>query len=336
MNPISMLAMRITAFAISLLAVVQTAHAQPSSADKAAAEALFEQGKALMKEGDVAKGCDKLDASQRLDPAVGTLLFLGDCYEKLGKKASAWVTFREASSLAQRQGDGRQNIADVRATALHPQVSYVKVNVTNPVDGLVVRRAGVDVPRGSWGSTLPTDAGRYTFEASAPGKQTWSHTLDVKDGGQTFSLDVPALADAGGAGPAEPKPLPQPTKTQKPDKPISPLLIAGAVTGGVGVVALIIGGVFGLLANDSNQQSLDHCPTDPGLCDAEGVGLRERAKDRATVSTALFAVGGALAAGGVVLIVLGATQDDREEVARWQLASQLGPGQAALVVRGRF
>lgn len=335
-----MLAMRITAIVLLLLStVVRTAHSQPSAADKAAAEALFEQGKALMKEGELAKGCAKLDASQRLDPAVGTLLFLGDCYEKLGKKASAWGSFREASSLAGRQGDGRQKIADVRATALQPQVSYLKVNVESPVDGLVLRRGGSEIPRGSWGSTLPADAGRYTFEASAPGKRSWSQTIDVKDGGETFSLDVPALVDAGEPGPSgEPRPRPQPTKTQKPSEPLSPLLLAGAVTGGVGVLTLVIGGVFGLLANDSNQQSLDHCGTDPNLCDDEGVRLREQAQDRATVSTALFAVGGALAVGGIVLIVIGATQNGREQAssARWQLASQLGPGQAALVVRGRF
>src|SRR5262249_13171001 len=74
--------------------------AQTSASDKAAAEALFDQGVRLMKQNSFADACPKLEESERIDPAVGTLLYLGECYERVGKTASAWATFREAASLA--------------------------------------------------------------------------------------------------------------------------------------------------------------------------------------------------------------------------------------------
>src|SRR5262245_66532784 len=74
-----------------------------SAADKAAAEALFDQGRAAMQEGDFAKACGLLERSQHIDPGVGTLLYLAECYEKSGKTASAWATFREAADAAEAQ-----------------------------------------------------------------------------------------------------------------------------------------------------------------------------------------------------------------------------------------
>src|SRR3954470_22350515 len=76
------------------------ASAQTSASDKAAAEALFDQGVRLMKQNSFGEACPNLEESERIDPAVGTLLYLGECYERMGKTASAWATFREAASLA--------------------------------------------------------------------------------------------------------------------------------------------------------------------------------------------------------------------------------------------
>ena len=66
----------------------RSAGAEPR--DPAAAEWLFREGRALMKKGDFAPACAKLAESQRLDPAVGTLMNLAECEERIGRTASAW------------------------------------------------------------------------------------------------------------------------------------------------------------------------------------------------------------------------------------------------------
>ena len=69
-----------------------------SAADKAAAEGLFDQGRASMQEGDFAKACGLLERSQHIDPGVGTLLYLAECYEKSGRTASARSSARPGPS----------------------------------------------------------------------------------------------------------------------------------------------------------------------------------------------------------------------------------------------
>jgi hypothetical protein len=60
-----------------------------ASADSAAAEALFREGRDAAKHGDLETACADFAESQRLDPAPGTLLNLAECEEKLGRVASA-------------------------------------------------------------------------------------------------------------------------------------------------------------------------------------------------------------------------------------------------------
>jgi hypothetical protein len=67
--------------ACCLLLQTLSAAGQTGASDKAAAEALFDQGVRLMKQNSFAEACPKLEESDRIDPAVGTLLYLGECYD---------------------------------------------------------------------------------------------------------------------------------------------------------------------------------------------------------------------------------------------------------------
>src|SRR5262245_8861552 len=93
-----------------------------SDTDRIAAETLFVEGRKLVEEGSVEAGCAKLAESQTLDPAVGTLVNLADCHERLGRLATAWREFREAAALAARKSDARrEELAMSRAERIEPR-----------------------------------------------------------------------------------------------------------------------------------------------------------------------------------------------------------------------
>src|ERR1041384_7022387 len=71
----------------AVVACPKAARAEPDSV--AAAETLFREGREAVKRADYAVACPKFQESQRLDPAIGTLLNLALCEESWGGLADA-------------------------------------------------------------------------------------------------------------------------------------------------------------------------------------------------------------------------------------------------------
>src|SRR5215471_15599831 len=125
---------RISPFAALLtgLLLSPSVRAQDAMA-KATAEALFADGRRLVAAGDYAAACPKFAASQKLDPGVGTALNLADCYERMGRWASAWAEFRSAASAAHGVGAReREELAEARAKALEGRLSYLTITAATP------------------------------------------------------------------------------------------------------------------------------------------------------------------------------------------------------------
>ena len=142
--------------------------------EQAAAEALFQDARQLMKDGKFAEACPKLIDSNKLDPAVGTLLYLGECYEKNGQTASAWATFQAAAEAAKKAGQPeRASVASDRANALLGKLSKITITVAAAADltGLEVKRDGTDVGPATWGVGVPVDPGEHVIIAKAPGRE---------------------------------------------------------------------------------------------------------------------------------------------------------------------
>lgn len=333
------------AFASAALVLGLSTAARAEQGDRAAAEALFQEGRELMDAGEHQKACAKFEASHQLDEsALGTSLHLADCYERIGKTASAWALFEEVASLAQVSGQSqRVEIARVRAAALAPKLSRIDLVVPEDsrVAGLVITVAGSSVPIASWGSAIPSDPGPRAISASAPGFVTWTSTVEVSPG-QSQAVTVPRLLEAEREVPPPPPPVvsaapppPRPAPPVREAPTLGTVRIAGIVLGSVGLVGLAVGAGLGVRAMDVNEDSLDRCrPDDPSLCSAEGVELRSDAQSYALGSTISFALGGALAATGLLMVVV--PHEDGEQV----VVSGVGPvffeDGGVLVARGSW
>ena len=332
-------------FVIALLGAPAICRAG-SEENKADAQAAFELGRKLVLAGKFAEACPKFEESERLDPGIGTMLFLADCYEKIGKTASAWGQFREAEAIAGKQQDARERIAHDRAAALEPKLSkiVVKVGTAQKVEGLHVTRDGDDIGEGVWNVPLPIDPGAHEIGANAPSKKPWSEHVTIAANGSTVTIVVPTLLDdpnanapiaaAGGAengigarnGGAGGSP-----ETPQKDGKGQRLLGVGAV--GLGIAAAGVGTIFGLMAKSKNDASNsdNHCQAN-NLCDRPGVDDRSAAKADATVSTIAFVASGVLIAGGAVLY-LTAPHGSKSAAT---IAPAVGPKTAGLTLGASF
>ncbi len=334
--------------ALALALYTSDVAAQASASDKAAAEALFDQGVRLMKQNSFAEACPKLEESNRIDPGVGTLLYLGECYERVGKTASAWATFREAASLATTSSQpDRARTASTRAQEIEPKLSRLSIELAPEVariQGVVVKRGGQRIEPSLYGTPLPVDPGEYRVEVTAPGYEVWSTPVTVAGGGGNASVRVPGLVKAPESAapatePAAPSPGPVPAATLSPQPPrdagasgsLTTQETLGLVVGGVGIVGVGLGSYFGVRAISKNSDAEDDCPTDL-LCNPEGLKKTDDARADANFSNIAFIAGGVLLTTGVVLYLTGG----RKEPQSVALVPVVAPNLAAASLMGRF
>ena len=152
------------------------AFADASPEDRAAADALYEEAGKLAAADRWGEACPKLEASFKLDPAIGTLLRLGYCYEKVGRTASAWASFNDGAAMAIKANDKRAKDAAEGVRRLAPTLARLAIEVApeNGSAGLDIRRDGTVVSAGALGTPVPVDPGTHTVEASQAGKRAWT------------------------------------------------------------------------------------------------------------------------------------------------------------------
>lgn len=325
---------------ILVLALTATAHAQ-NGENKAAASAAFEQGKTLMASGQIADACDQFKKSEELDPQWGTQYNLALCYEALGKLASAYGEFDELSGKdtnAKRKSSSKDH-----AKKLKPRLTQLTLIVHDPSPDLKVTRDGEDITV-LIGVTTPVDPGKFTFEASAPGYETWSQPVDVSAEGATITVEIPALTkktDDGGTVTEPDQPdhtdhtiavAKHPAKKSGGGRKLLGLSIAGA-----GLVSTGLGMFFGLQAKTHTDNAKEDClgELDPCIGDVSAAQTEiDSAKSKAMLSNVFVGVGVAALAGGIVLWLTAPSGGGEEREA--MLVPVVGASSAGLVFDGRF
>ncbi|WP_437717901.1 hypothetical protein WMF45_16690 [Sorangium sp. So ce448] len=196
----------------------------------AQAEALLDEGKALMKKGKVAEACPKLEESYRLSPRSATLLALAMCHEKQGKIATAWSEYIDLGAAARKEGNKRLE-ADAKARGAKLELSLPRLTLSVPraaaVEGLEVMLDGAPVDGALWGQARPIDPGQHKVSASAPGRKPWEKSVSIKRG-ERKTVAVPALAKDASAV-AQPAPA-----AEAPAAPVAAAPEKGSAASGDG------------------------------------------------------------------------------------------------------
>ncbi len=292
-------------------------------ADGGDARVLFAEGQALMDAERYEEACDKFAKSQELSADAHTAHALGDCFERRGMFATAWVTFKTAVDLAKHDQQVEQEALSRRAMeALQPKVSRVTLTVTSSIAGEEVTLDRQPVGFAVFGKPIPLDPGTHVVEATAPGYQTWSTEVVVPEEAASLSVKVPVLARIAVELPSPSAPVAKPKAAKKPPPPeprpsISPLAYVGL---SIGVAGLVVGTITGIVAISNSNAIKDRCEDE--LCPPSEQPLIEDAERVASVSNVAFGVAGA----GAVLAVIGFLLETEPE----PFTAVVGPGYLGL------
>jgi hypothetical protein len=325
--------------------LAQSVSAEPSVADRAVAESLFQDGRQLLDRGEVATACMKFAESHRLAPALGSLLNLAACHERLGKTASAWVEFSEAATLSERAKEHeRAAYAAERANALSRELATVTITVKAADADRVVTLDGREIRAGTFGTPIPIDPGEHVVSASSPGRPPFEKRFSVARGRSATTIEIPVLSPAETAPPEPPlarATVPATSKTQPskasrvmPAEDQEASLAPWLVAGGVGAAGIAVGTVYGLKTFREKRTVDRECPGDGLDCSSLlGLSANERAHDAALISTIGFGVG---AAATAVLGYLFFSGSGDRPAPSATVSAQIGPYGAHVLGRTAF
>jgi hypothetical protein len=307
--------------ALALTSFAGTAAAEPTAAEK-------ETARALMAEGDKAFDAKRYDAALKAYRAADALVKIpttGIWVAKTCERLGLLVEAREAAITVGRlpkppgesaaRGAARAE-AEALARALTPRIPSVKIAVSGvEPESAEVRIDGVVVPAPALKQPYKVNPGAHAIAGSAPGYRPASASVTLKEGQEgeaalVFERDPSAAASASPSG--------------KPARKVHPLIYAGSITGGAG---LLLGVVTGALAlTTASSAKAKYC--NGNSCSPEGKSAVATSDGLAIASDVGFgvaAVGAGLLVTGLVL-----SRSPKEASARIELAPNW------IGVRGEF
>jgi hypothetical protein len=336
--------------ALALLCAATPKHARADgSANPAVAEALYEEARTLMTQGKLDQACPKFKQSYDLDAGGGTLLNLAECYEKQGKLASAWSSFKEAQVQAQRDArHERVDYAKKHIAAIEPRLSKITIEVPGDANtpGLSVLLDGAELGSAAWNVGVPIDPGPHELAATAPSKLIYDKKFEIAASSTSTTLSIPKLEDAPAAASVSPlhpvdqdvekRPVPSEQAASNSSRTVGYVLL------GAGVVGIGVGSYFGLHAFSKWSERKDDCAHG---CTPDAKTAGDAASSAALVSDIGFGVG-LIAAGVGTYLVLSAKhsseagaatqQASRTQRASLQLVPVVGAGGGGLWLRGNY
>ncbi len=264
---------------------------------------LYREGVAAATAGLWTEARDRFRQTLAIRSSPKVLFSLAQAEEQLGQVASAQADYGRAHEGAKAAGESEVVLAaDQARQAVAPRVPHIRVVVSGADPASV--NATLDDQPVAVGTSVAADPGAHRLLVSAPGMREVTSSIAI---GERQQLDVPVRLE-----PVRLVPIPL-NAAAVPAAPVSGLAVPGATNGaavpwrtvglvtmGAGVVVLGASAALGLVAKSEDDQSNSSgCQGDN--CTASAAVVRRDALGAANAATALFVVGGVLAASGLVL-----------------------------------
>jgi hypothetical protein len=271
---------------------------EPTQIDKDAARKLLEQGDERMRTEDYDGALTAYRGADDIMKVPTTSIEVARAALKLNRLVVAHDALRRTVKHPAKPGEPLP-FTKARAEAkrmlhdLKPRIPLLTVEVHGAKPEADVEVKIDEEPIEAWGSPVRIDPGLHQIRAEAFGYRAVERELVLQEGEKrTIVLDLVALKQDNDDG---------------PDAPASPWWTVAAVSLPIGGACLLAGAVTGAISLSDASAVKDQCDGD--RCPPEATDQLDRSRTLATVSTAMFVVGGAGAALGVVAVILGATSE---------------------------
>ena len=276
---------------------------EPSSADRATARTLAQEGYVALRDKDYPTAADRFQRALALVHAPTLLRDLARAQVGLGRLVDAHETY----SLIIREGVAAdapapwvKALADAKAeiAPITPRLPWITITVTGPAHPRVTID-GAPIPEASLGVKRAADPGRHEIRALATGYYTAKKTISLKEGESVnvaFELED-APPDAAPKDEEETGKVSVATVVDPPWR--KPVTIGAFALGGAGIV---LGSVTGILAMTKHNQLATDCPN--AKCGPANKAGYDSFHTLATISTIGFVTGGVAAGAGVVLLLV--------------------------------
>ncbi len=302
-----------------MFAVLLAGRPAAAEVDIGKADKLFAEGLAL-RESNLEQSCQRFEESLTYNPqAIGTLMNVALCDEKLGRIASAVVKFSEARDRAKEQ-----QLADhLKASEEHlalllPELPYLTIKfATAPIPETRVLIDDRFIPMDKI-AKLPVDPGERVIVVSAPGRLPYQTKILIAKR-EHKDIDVPELAES---------------VTVKSSR-----RTIGKITTASGLAAVVTGVAIGLYARGvyNDQIGPGKCMRIEGgepQCPPENQTETERAITLGNVGTVVGVVG--VAAVGVGLYLWLRSPKESAVEPTLSVVPQLSPESTGVAAIGRF
>ncbi len=311
----------------SFVVVAAFAPSLARAGDTAAADALFQDGKALRDAGRWEEACPKFEASLEVERTLGTLLSVGDCHEHTGRLARALAAWDEAIVLAREKNDPRVAYAQERKAAIEARVPSLVVSAKQGAERLTLQVGAKTLAEGQLGIPFHVDPGTVSIEVRR-GEVVLEKQDVVVGEGATMKVDFD-LAAIARKHPVKKKLVPP-----NPAHRNAGIVLMSAGLGGVvafGVLEAIALGKRSQADGAGGCKDID----ETSYCTPQGYELAAQAGDFAEVGQWVGVAGiGVLAIGVTVFFTAPREGKQEEPKPKAELAPWIGPGIFGLSVRG--
>jgi hypothetical protein len=163
-----------------------------------AAQALFDEGKQLLRDGNQATACVKFADAFKQEEATSTLLNLARCRENQGKPGEARRLFLDAAQRSRSTGfEDRAKLATDAAAELEPKLATIVIRLATPIaPGTTVTVNDHIVDTAPEVKEL-VDPGTVVVVAKGPTGVTSTKSFRIFVN-NTFKVDVPTLQERTG------------------------------------------------------------------------------------------------------------------------------------------